>query len=97
MLHEGTHLNENLQKNINLGYPKFYRESITNSIKTFYPGLYLKLVDTYNIIWRVLYECLSFIAIIKRVEKSCKMPGLSSILSFLAMSLINSIIQEHEC
>ena len=29
--------------------------------------------------------------------KSAKMRGLSSILSLFATSLINSIIQEHEC
>ena len=45
MFVEGTHLNENLVKNIHLEYLKFYRESITNSIKTFYPWIYLKLVD----------------------------------------------------
>ena len=35
--------------------------------------------------------------LLNELRKSDKMRGLQSILSLLAMSLINSIIQEHEC
>ena len=34
---------------------------------------------------------------LNKLRKSNKMRGLSSILSLFASSLINSIIQEHEC
>ena len=35
--------------------------------------------------------------LLNKLVKSDKMPGLPNILSLFATSLINSIIQEHEC
>ena len=40
---------------------------------------------------------MSIVADLNELGKRDKMRGLSSIYLFFAMSLINSIIQEHEC
>ena len=47
--------------------------------------------------YRILHECSCFIDFIKRVGKEIKCEACRAFYLFFATSLINSIIQEHEC
>ena len=51
-----------------------------------------------NFLQRIKHECSCFFEFIRQVEENDKMRGLPSILScFFDASLINSIIQDHDC
>ena len=67
--------------------------SLTFNIKVFNKSLYMSL----HINRGSYMSAHVLLNLLNELEKRDKMRGLPSILSLFATSLINSIIQEHEC